>query len=279
MREVAETEIPGEPPFVDAGVKAVLERHHQFDPFEGAESQGFEGRGVVDGTTCRELGYQRFEGVRARCRRRRLPVHHPTSDLPALELASALGAWQLGFRPDRNGSNLLVVVQLRVRRPHDRIGIDVGGRHDDRMDPFPSAVDHADDGCVVDVRQCRQRLLDILRKDVEPFGGDDHLFLAPLDEETARCVLLPDVSGVQPPFGIERACDPAEVSRGEVLATHQDLAVVPNADVDSADRGTDRSLARPERMIERDDRCGFRQAIPLNDGEAEAAPELLQIRR
>ena len=64
-----------------------------------------------------------------------------------------------------------------------------------------------------------------------------------------------------------------------VFPSHQDLAVVGDAHLDAFDRRADRSLARLERMIQRDDRRRLGQAVSLDDGEPHAPPELLEVRR
>ena len=47
--------------------------------------------------------------------------------------------------------------------------------------------------------------LDIVREDVQAFGGDDHLLLASADEEPALRIELADIAGVEPALGIARA--------------------------------------------------------------------------
>ena len=70
-----------------------------------------------------------------------------------------------------------------------------------------------------------------------------------------------------------------EVAARDVLAAHEDLAVVGDADLDAGDRRADRSLARLERVVQRDDRRGFGEAVALDDGEPHAPPELLEVGR
>src|SRR5690349_7061846 len=63
-----------------------------------------------------------------------------------------------------------------------------------------------------------------------------------------------------------------------VLTANQDLSVVRNANVDTADGCADRSFARPERMVQCDDRRGLREAVALYHGESHAPPEFLEVR-
>ena len=51
---------------------------------------------------------------------------------------------------------------------------------------------------------CVQHALDVLGKDVEPLGRDDHFLLAAADEQLAVGVELADVAGVEPAV-LERA--------------------------------------------------------------------------
>ena len=68
------------------------------------------------------------------------------------------------------------------------------------------------------------------------------------------------------------------VTGTDVLATHENLAIIGDLDLHAADRGADRSGVGLERMIERDDRRRFSQAVALDDDEAEPLPEILQRR-
>src|SRR5205823_10971614 len=114
--------------------------------------------------------------------------------------------------------------------------------------------------------------------------------LAALDENASLLVAFPDVASVKPAFRVEDAVVLGfglwdlgfgifVVAARHVLAAHENLAVVCNTHFDAFDRCADRSLACLERVIERDDRRGFREAIALNNGEADAPPELLEVRR
>src|SRR6478672_1800104 len=43
---------------------------------------------------------------------------HPIPDRRPLQLARAVGARQLGVRPDQRAADLLMIVELRIRLPH-----------------------------------------------------------------------------------------------------------------------------------------------------------------
>ena len=59
------------------------------------------------------------------------------------------------------------------------------------------------------------------------------------------------------------------VATRDVLAAHENFAVVGDAHLDAFDGCADRSPARLERMIQRDDRRCFGEPVPLDNGEAE----------
>src|SRR5690349_1640523 len=83
-------------------------------------------------------------------------------------------------------------------------------------------------------------------------------------------------AGIRDPgAGIRRAV----VTAGDVLAPHENLAILCDADLDAGDRRADRSLAGLEWMIERDDRRRLGEAVPLDHREAHTPPELLEVGR
>ena len=63
---------------------------------------------------------------------------------------------------------------------------------------------HADDRRVAHAGNRVEHALDVLGKDVQPLGRDDHFLLAPADEELAVLADLADVAGVKPAV-LERA--------------------------------------------------------------------------
>src|SRR5207237_9401514 len=121
--------------------------------------------------------------------------------------------------------------------------------------------------------------LDVLWKDVEPLGGDDHFFLAAADVDLAVVADLTDVAGVEPAV-LERArglVGGVEIAGRHVLAADQDLAIRCNFHLDAGDRLADGSLLRAERMIERDDRRRLGEAVTLDHDEADLTPEALEL--
>ncbi len=268
-----------EAPFVQSCLEAILERDHQLDPLERAEAELLERGGAADVAPVREARDERFEGVAGAGRDGRFARSHPVAQGAALQLARPLGARQLSGRPDRGRANALVILQAAVGGAHDRILVRAGVEHHHRVDAFLAAVRDADDRRFADARHLVEHALDVLGKDVQPLGRHDHFLLAPLDEDAALVVALADVAGVEPAVGVEDRGGIFVVAARDVLAANQNLAIVGDADLDALDGRTDRALARLERVIERDDRCGFGQAVPLDDREPHAPPEFLEVGR
>ena len=132
-------------------------------------------------------------------------ARHPVADRRALQLARAFGARQLRLRPDQRAPDLLVIVELRVRL-----------RARPRRHRCPARA-RAPRARALPIRSARRRppnrarradrvqhALDVLGKDVQPFGRDDHFLLAPADVQLAVGADLADVAGVEPAV-LERA--------------------------------------------------------------------------
>ena len=70
------------------------------------------------------------------------------------------------------------------------------------------------------------------------------------------------------------------VTARDVFSAHEDLAVFGDPYFDAGDRLSDRTLLPClERMVERDDWCGFGQPVALKDDEAHPTPEFFELRR
>src|SRR6185295_15956454 len=80
-------------------------------------------------------------------------------------------------------------------------------------------------------------------------------------------------------IGVVHAPALTVIARRDVFAAHEDLAIVGDVDLDAADRRAHRPLAGLERMVERDDRRGFGEAVALDHDKPEAAPELFHVWR
>ena len=89
-----------------------------------------------------------------------------------------------------------------------------------------------------------------------------------------------DVTGVKPavPERSARFIRRIEVPTCHVFATNEDLPVLRDSNLDAGEWFPYRSARGPKRVVERDDRRGFRQSITLDDQEAEAPEESLDLR-
>ena len=192
-----------------------------------------------------------------------------------------------------------MILELTVGVSDDPVALYPRREHQDCVHVLLAAIRDADDRGIAHAWQFVQHPLDVLGEHVEPLGRHDHFLLAALDENAPLVVTLSYIAGMEPAVTVEhggirdrgsgiglgfgawdlgcRIC--LVISARHVLAAHENLAVVCNAHFDAFDRCADRSLACLERVIERDDRRGFREAIALNNGEADAPPELLEVRR
>src|SRR6185436_2034826 len=118
-------------------------------------------------------------------------------------------------------------------------------------------VRQPEDGRVARSRQAVEGGLDVGGVDVLPFGRDDDVLDAPLDDDAALRVDLADVAGAEPLPALLLA----EIPGGDVAAAHLDLAVGAEADLLSLQRPADVSLAPLELVRDRHDRRGLGEAV------------------
>src|SRR5207247_10914547 len=107
-----------------------------------------------------------------------------------------------------------------------------------------------------------------------------HRFLlSSSDEQLPALADFADVSGMEPSI-LERTrgfVGGVEVAGRHVVAAHENLSIGRNLHLDAGDGFADRAALGPERMVQRDDRRRFRQAVTLNHCEAAFAPERLEL--
>ena len=90
-----------------------------------------------------------------------------------------------------------------------------------------------------DQRFCLEHVLEVLRRDVLPAGGNDHVLLAIGDGQEAVLVERADVSGVEPAVSRERGSRRRlviQVAREHGRPAEQDLAVLGQLQLDAGDR-------------------------------------------
>ncbi len=195
----------GEASLVEARLKAILESHHQLDAFERAQAQFVERRR-------RRSPHGRARIARSATRESRRSASRPASRPLAPSRGSRFAsvcacprcaAVRYLARPTRcecadgpaaarwpRGSPLRHRSRDRRRARHAPAPARPRSRRRQPTRVRRLLVEHA---------------LDVLGKDVESVGRDDHFLLAALDEQTPLLVALADVAGVQPALRVEDA--------------------------------------------------------------------------
>lgn len=149
------------------------------------------------------------------------------------------------------------------------------------MDDFAPRRREPDDGGILHAAAREERRLDILGVDVRAVRGNDEVFLPPFQEHPARAERA-QVTGAEPSVrgeGRFRLLGILIVPARDVGAMREDFAVVRDAELLSGKRlphGTDALVIRE---IAGEDRRGFREPVALDQGYAEHAPKLLEVRR
>ena len=161
--------------------------------------------------------------------------------------------------------------------------------HEHRVHAFLRPLRHADDRRLLHAGEALSTRSTSSGNTLSPSGVTIISFLRPLMNTrpcSSRSPMSPVCSHPSASIGLASGWDSGVagwalrvVPGRHVLAPHQDLAVVGDADLDAGDRGPNRSLARLERMIQRDDRRGFGEAVSLDHRETHAPPELFELGR
>ncbi len=142
-----------------------------------------------------------------------------------------------------------------------------------------AALFQTDHHAVADLGLLPQRSLQVLGIDVHPFARDDDIFLATLEVEIAFGIELADIAGAKPAFFVQHRlelfCLP--IAGSNVGAAHQDFAVLIELDFAAFQHFADRTLAGAKRMVQRNERSGFGEAVALNHDEAKPPPEFFGL--
>ena len=209
-------------------------------------------------------------------------LHQPLTDFAPLQLLRSLGARQLRVGPDGDAANLLMILQLGIGLAHHAVDVSALGEHDHGLHAFRgrSGNRRTDHRRVADARQLVEHALDVFREHVQPLGRDDHLLLATADVQLTGLVEAADIAGVEPAVreGGARFLRRVEVLARHVLAPHEDLSVVGDADFDAGDRLAHRAARGAQRVIQRHDRGGLGQTVALDDEEPRTSEEGFQFR-
>ena len=127
----------------------------------------------------------------------------------------------------------------------------------------------------------RERPLDVLGMHVHAVRGDNEVFFPAPVHQPAFGIPRADVSRMEPAVRIDGA-RPAGASL-EVLAdhagpSHENFSVLRDPDLLAADHLAQRAAARPERMVDRNHRARFGEAVALDYEESDPGPEFLGFR-
>ncbi len=190
----------------------------------------------------------------------------PLFQFASLELGRTLGARQMRTRPHVHTSNSLMVRKARIRQLCDVFCIDTLVQNQHGMDTLLTVPRQAHRGRLANAWQHVEHALHVLRKHVEPFGRDNHLFLASSDEKLSRLIDLSDVPRMEPAV-LERAgrlVGRLKVTGRHVLASDENFAIRCDFDLHASNRFADRSAAGLEGMVERDDWRGLCESVTLH---------------
>ncbi len=122
-----------------------------------------------------------------------------------------------------------------------------------------------------------QRGFEVIGINVHAFAVHNDVFLAPAKIEAALGIDFAEIAGAEPAFFVQYRLQlfALPISGSNVGAAHQDFAIVVELHLAAFQHLADGALAGAKRMIERDERSGLRQPVPLDDYEAQPTPELL----
>ena len=261
-------------------LKGVLERDHQLHAVERAQAELFDRRVRRQILAPGILRNQRGQAIGARLDEARgASLNDPVAHDGSLQLPRSFGARQLALRPHQRAADLLLIFELGVGLPDDRVEIGALVEDEDRVHPLLRADPRADHGCITDAGRPQQHPLDVFRKDVEALRRDDHLLLAAADVNLFVLGDLADVAGVKPTVleGAGRFFVRVEVAAGHVVPPDEDLAVRRNLHLHAGNGLPYRSLLRAERVVQADDRRGLSETVALDHDEAELGPERLEV--
>src|SRR5208282_1196821 len=113
-----------------------------------------------------------------------------------------------------------------------------------------------------------ERRFQILRINIQSGGRYNYVFLAALEPKIALGIELADIPRAQPIFAIahslpERSAFP--IAARDVFAPHQNFPVFREPEFAPWENFSNRSLRGAKGMVQADERCCFRHAVPLHD--------------
>src|SRR5664280_3070973 len=181
--------------------------------------------------------------------------------------------------PHQPAAHLLIFRELLVGTPDYRLWIDGVSQDQYSVGLGVSALLQSDNQAFayfVLLSQCRFQVLGI---DVHPFARDDDVLFAALEIEIAFGVQLAEVAGAKPTFLAQHWLQffSLPITGSDIGAANQDFAIFIELDLAAFEHFADRAFAGAKRMVQGNQRCRLRQAVALNDHEAQAPPEFFGL--
>ena len=136
------------------------------------------------------------------------------------------------------------------------------------------------DNRVADRRLLAQGCFQVFGINIQPRGRHDDVFLTAAEAKIAVGIHLAQVARMQPSFvSLAHRTKSAllPITRGNIFAAHQDFAVRPEPEFPPGKNFTDRSFRGVKWIVQADQRSGFRHAIALHHGVADAFEKILGV--
>src|ERR1051325_2814291 len=123
-----------------------------------------------------------------------------------------------------------------------------------------------------------ERGFEIRGKDLQTSGSDDRVLAAAAKVNVAVCIDFADVAGVNPALLIgECLSQMVPVTRRDVVAAHEDLAVVTQLHLLACNGLADRTMLHAKRMRQARQRCRLSHAVALDDCVTNASPKSFRV--
>ena len=158
-----------------------------------------------------------------------------------------------------NATDPLMFFESRIRLPNDVRRIDAFFQDERSMHSLATVMRDPNDGGISHTGDLIKHALDVLGKDIQAVGRDDHLFLSAANGQTAEFVKTADIAGPKPSAlkCLRRFSVGIQIPRSDVIAANEDLAVLRDLYLDACDRFSYAALPGVKRMIQRHNGRGF----------------------
>src|SRR5579859_1632177 len=137
----------------------------------------------------------------------------------------------------------------------------------------------ADHDAIANAGLRAQGFFQILRVNIQAGRSDDDVFTPALEIQVASPVRVRYISRSEPSvgFGYGQRLPILPVGCRHVFAAHQNFAIPVNPHFHARKHFADGALGGAERVIQADERCGFRHPVSLDDGVSQSSPERLGL--